>query len=172
MAPRVTVPVTAIVTGYRRVDDLLKTLRVLKACEPAPAEILVHIDGGERDTAAAVQREFPDLSVSISDGNVGPGGGRNRLVAAATNPLVASFDDDSYPIDRDYFDRIQQMFAEYPDAWVVDANLFHRHEAIEPVTSAVAWVADFSGLVRLSAQPLSRDRRLCAAADRLWHGGS
>lgn len=145
MASVVTAPVTAIVTGYRRVDDLLKTLRILKDCEPAPAEILVHIDGGERATASAVQREYPDLDVLVSDGHVGPGGGRNRLVAAATNAIVASFDDDSYPIDRDYFDRIQQVFAAYPDAWVADARVFHLHEAIEPDTPSAAWVADFSG---------------------------
>lgn len=145
MAPALTAPVTAIVTGYRRIDDLLRTLRILKDCEPAPAEILVHIDGAERATAAAVQRRFPDARLVISDDHVGPGGGRNRLVAAATNAIVASFDDDSYPIDRDYFDRIQQVFVDYPQAWVADARVFHLHQPIEPDTRSADWVADFSG---------------------------
>lgn len=145
MAPGLTAPVTAIVTGYRRIDQLLKTLRVLKDCDPAPAEILVHIDGGERDTAAAVQRVFPDISVLVSDGHVGPGGGRNRLVAAAAHSVVASFDDDSYPIDRDYFDRVRQVFADYPEAWVADARVFHLHEPVQPEASAAEWVADFTG---------------------------
>lgn len=145
MAPGVTAPLTAIVTGYRRVDDLLKTLRILRDCEPAPAEILVHVDGGERATVAAVNREFPDLTVLMSERHVGPGGGRNRLVAASTHALVSSFDDDSYPIDRDYFDRVQRVFAEYPDAWVADARVFHLHQAIEPDTGSATWVADFSG---------------------------
>jgi GT2 family glycosyltransferase len=145
MALAMTAPITAIVTGYRRVDDLLKTLRILRGCEPAPAEILVHIDGGERDTAAAVSREFPDLTVLVSDRRVGPGGGRNRMAAAAAHDIVASFDDDSYPIDRDYFARVQHTFRDYPDAWVVDAQVFHLNEAIEPDTTASEWVADFSG---------------------------
>lgn len=145
MAAGVTAPVSAIVTGYRRVDALLKTLRILTECKPAPAEILVHIDGGARDTAAAVQREFPDIHLLISDTNVGPGGGRNRLVAAAKSAVVCSFDDDSYPIDHDYFDRIQQVFSDYPDAWVVDARLFHLHQPIQPATATAAWAADFSG---------------------------
>jgi len=140
-----TAPITAIVTGYRRPDDLIKTLRILRGCEPAPAEILVHIDGGGRDTAASVTREFPELTVLVSDARVGPGGGRNRMVAAAAHPIVASFDDDSYPIDRDYFARIQQTFDRFPDAWVVDAQVFHLHEAIEPDTTVSEWVADFSG---------------------------
>ena len=140
-----TAPITAIVTGYRRVDDLLKTIRILQGCEPAPAEILVHIDGGRHETAAAVTREFPDLTVFVSDQRVGPGGGRNRMAAEASHDLVASFDDDSYPIDRDYFERVQQTFAQFPDAWVVDAQVFHLNEAIEPDTTASEWVADFSG---------------------------
>lgn len=141
----VTVPVTAMVTGYRRIDELLQTIRVLKACDPAPAEILVHVDGGERATAAAIQRAFPDIQVSISDGNLGPGGARNRLVAASKHPLVASFDDDSYPIDRDYFARLVQVFADHPDAWVVDAQVCHRRQPIAAVTATAMWVADFSG---------------------------
>lgn len=140
-----TAPVSAMVTGYRRVDDLLATLRVLHESEPAPAEILVHIDGHERATADAVRREFPNVLLLVSDRNVGPGGGRNRLVAAASQPLVASFDDDSFPLDRDYFSRIERLFEEHPDAWVVDAQLFHRHDTIGPPTPARSWVADFSG---------------------------
>ena len=140
-----TASISAIVTGYRRVDDLLKTIRILRGCEPAPAEIIVHIDAAQRDTAAAVTREFPDLQVLVSDDRVGPGGGRNRMVAAASEEFVASFDDDSYPIDRDYFERVHQTFRDFPDAWVVDSHVFHRNEAIEPDTTASAWVADFSG---------------------------
>jgi len=140
-----TTPMTAIVTGYRRVDELVKTLRILRTCEPAPEQILVHIDGGMRDTAAAVSREFPDLTVLVSDQNLGPGGGRNRLVERATHDIVASFDDDSYPIDRDYFERVRQTFAQFSDAWVVDSRVFHLNEAIEPDTTEFKWVADFSG---------------------------
>ncbi|MBY0493707.1 MAG: glycosyltransferase [Cyanobacteria bacterium] len=140
-----TVPITAIVTGYRRVDDLLKTIRILRGCEPAPAEIIVHIDAAQRDTAAAVTREFADLQVLVSEDRVGPGGGRNKMVAAASHGFVASFDDDSYPIDRDYFGRIAQAFRDFPGAWVVDSHVFHLNEAIEPDTTASEWVADFSG---------------------------
>lgn len=145
MATGVTAPVTAIVTGYRRVDDLLKTLRILKDCEPAPAEILVHVDGGEQATATAVQQHHPDITVLVSSENVGPGGGRNRLVAAAAHPIVASFDDDSYPIDRDHFARLLEVFGDHPEAWVVDARLFHLHQPIEPVTDSITWAADFTG---------------------------
>jgi GT2 family glycosyltransferase len=139
------IEVTAMVTAYKRVEPLLNTLRILHECDPAPAEILVHVDAGERDTAAAVKREYPHLTVLVSDRRVGPGGGRNQMMAAASYPIVASFDDDSYPIDRDYFDRVLQVFARFPDAWVVNSRVFHLNEAIEPDTAAAEWVADFSG---------------------------
>lgn len=137
--------VTAVVTGYRRVDALLKTVQILKECVPPPAEILVHIDGGAQAAATAVRERFPDVQVLVSAANVGPGGGRNRLVASASNEIIASFDDDSYPIDRDHFERVRQIFADHPDAWVVDARLFHRHQPIEPTNASEIWVADFSG---------------------------
>jgi len=145
MAPGVTAPVTAIVTGHRRVDDLLSTLRILSECDPAPAEILVHVDGGERGTAAAVNRAYPSIHVVVSPERVGPGGGRNRLLAIAAHPLVASFDDDSYPVDSDYFARVVRVFEEFPDAAIIDAQVFHLNEAIAPDRRAAMWVADFSG---------------------------
>lgn len=140
-----TAAVTAIVTAFQRVERIIKTIRILQACDPAPGEILVHVDGGRRDTAAAISRAFPALEVIVSDGRVGPGGGRNRLVAAAAHDIVASFDDDSYPIDRDYFARVRRAFEEFPEAWVVTSKVFHLNEALEPDTNDAAWVADFSG---------------------------
>jgi GT2 family glycosyltransferase len=67
------------------------------------------------------------------------------MVEAAAHAIVASFDDDSYPIDRDYFERVRQTFERFPDAWVVDSRVFHLHQAIEPDTPSAKWVADFSG---------------------------
>jgi len=136
---------TAVVTAYQRVDDVRVTLRTLQACDPPPAEILVHVDGNQVDCAASIRREFPDIPIILSEGNIGPGGGRNRLIAAATNPIVASFDDDSYPIDRDYFARLESLFNQYPDAAVIDARVFHVNEPINLDTPAAEWVADFSG---------------------------
>ena len=76
---------------------------------------------------------------------VGPGGGRNKLIAAARQPFVASFDDDSYPLDRDYFARVADVFARLPDASIVGGYVYHRHEPVGPDDRQAAWVADFSG---------------------------
>jgi GT2 family glycosyltransferase len=43
---------------------------------------------------------------------------RDRLLRAATADLVASFDDDSYPLDRDFFSRLRQLSADHPEVAV------------------------------------------------------
>lgn len=139
------VPLTAIVTAFQRVDAVLGTLARLQSCDPAPMEIKVHVDGGETAVATTVRSAFPDVQVIISEDNVGPGGARNRLVDAATQPFVASFDDDAYPLDVDYFARVMELFDAFPDAAIVCARVFHADEAIENPFRAARWVADFSG---------------------------
>jgi GT2 family glycosyltransferase len=145
MTSRSTAGVTAIVTAYRRTDEVLNTLRILHACDPAPAEILVHVDGGERECAGRIRAEYPAVGVIVSDDRVGPGGGRNKLIAAARQSIVSSFDDDSYPLDRDYFARLERLFLEHPDAAIVDAHVYHLNQPIEPDADRSEWVADFSG---------------------------
>ena len=145
MTSRPTADVTAIVTAYKRTEEALNTLRILEACDPAPAEILVHVDGGEHDCAERIRSAFPNAGVIVSDERVGPGGGRNKLIAAARHPIVASFDDDSYPLDRDFFARLEQLFLEFPDASIVDAYVYQLYQPVEPDADRSEWVADFSG---------------------------
>ena len=139
------VPITAIVTAYQRVDQLLETLRRITACDPAPAEIRVHVDGGQAACADAVRQAFPEVPVILSPSPVGPGGGRNLLLAGAAHALVASFDDDSYPIDDDYFARLVALFAAFPQASVVTAHVYHADEAVGADVKTAEWRADFYG---------------------------
>jgi GT2 family glycosyltransferase len=137
--------ISAIVTAYERIEQTLATLRIIQDCTPPPDEILVHIDANRRDCEQAVRKAFPSVRVLRSDEQVGPGGGRNKLVDAAQFELVASFDDDSYPIDADYFARAGKLFEQFPDAAVICAALYHVGEAIELDQKSAEWTADFSG---------------------------
>jgi GT2 family glycosyltransferase len=137
--------IAAIVTAYERIEQTLATLRVIENCQPRPAEILVHVDGNQVRCAEAIQAAFPDVRVLLSGERVGPGGGRNKLIAAARSELVASFDDDSYPIDSDYFDRATELFKKYPNASVICAGLYHRGETIALDARNAQWTADFAG---------------------------
>jgi GT2 family glycosyltransferase len=137
--------ISAIVTAYERIEQTIATLKVIQSCEPPPDEILVHVDDHRRHCAEVIKDVFPEVRVLLSNERVGPGGGRNKLVAAATHKLIASFDDDSYPIDSDYFGRAHQLFAKYRDASLICAALFHRGEPIPLDERRAEWTADFSG---------------------------
>jgi GT2 family glycosyltransferase len=67
------------------------------------------------------------------------------MLAAASHPIVASFDDDSYPTDADYFSRVLALFQLFPRASVISGQVVHRGEKIAPRTNAANWVADFVG---------------------------
>src|SRR5829696_5478485 len=105
--------ISAIVTAYERIEQTLATLRVIQSCVPAPDELLVHVDANQMTCENAIREAFPSVRVLRSKEQVGPGGGRNRLVEAAQSEFVASFDDDSYPIDSDYFARALRIFEKF-----------------------------------------------------------
>jgi GT2 family glycosyltransferase len=137
--------ISAIVTAYERIEQTLATLRVIRSCTPPPDEVLVHVDANRRDCEQAICKAFPDVRVLVSKDQVGPGGGRNKLVDAAKFDLVASFDDDSYPIDSDYFARAAQLFEQFPEAAVICAAIYQVGEAIGLDERSAEWTADFSG---------------------------
>lgn len=137
--------ISAIVTAYERIEQTIATLRVIQSCKPAPAEVLVHVDANQRACENAIRDAFPSVRLLRSAEQVGPGGGRNKLVEAAQFELVASFDDDSYPIDSDYFARALRIFEKFPEASLVCASLYHAGESIGLDEKKAEWTADFSG---------------------------
>jgi len=139
------VKISAIVTAYERIEQTLETLRVIQSCTPPPDEVLVHVDANRRDCEHAIRKAFPAVRVLLSKEQVGPGGGRNKLVDAAKFEFVASFDDDSYPIDSDYFARAAKLFEQFPEAALICAALYHAGEAIGLDERSAQWTADFSG---------------------------
>ncbi|MBL9130619.1 MAG: glycosyltransferase [Verrucomicrobiaceae bacterium] len=115
------VPIAAVFPAYNRISDSLQTLATIKACNPAPAEIIVHVDGGAHDVARTLAEAHPDVRIMVSEGFVGPGGARNMLVREARHEWVANFDDDSQPDHPDYFARALETAARFPDAAVISA---------------------------------------------------
>ncbi|TAE60381.1 MAG: glycosyltransferase family 2 protein [Nostocales cyanobacterium] len=148
--------VTVIIPTYQRLSQLLQSLEKILECNPKPDEIIIHIDSNDNETDRGlrdyldnskiqeIKREIKIITIKNSF-HVGPGGGRNIAIEQAKNSIVASFDDDSYPLDRDYFQRLINIFADFPEAAVVSAKIFHINEEITPSTSSARWVSDFVG---------------------------
>ena len=137
--------ISAIVTAYERIEQSLATLRVIHNCVPPPDEVLVHVDANQIAVEDAIRDAFPSVRILRSQAQIGPGGGRNKLVTAAQSEFVASFDDDSYPIDSDYFARALRIFEKFPDASVICAALYHAGESIGLDERSARWTADFLG---------------------------
>lgn len=138
-------PVTAIVTAWRRIDQTIDTISRILACIPAPNEVLVHVDGNEVLCSAAIRKVFPEITIIESRDAVGPGGGRNKLILAAKNDLVASFDDNSHPIDNDFFLRAVHLFKLFPKAALVGCYIRHRHEPLAESSKQIAEAGSFVG---------------------------
>ena len=137
--------VSAVIPTYRRASQLSQTLRRLAACRPPPDELLVHVDAGDDETAEFLRTSFPEVKVLSSSERMGPGGGRNKLVAAAAHDLVASFDDDSYPMDEDYFRRVRALFDAFPDAAAIAAAITDKGKAIADARPEIGPTVHFGG---------------------------
>lgn len=148
------VQLSAVIPTWRRPDQLLNTLTHISDCIPPPAEILIHVDSGDNETANLIRKRFPDVKIHESGIRQGPGGGRNILVHAAENEIIASFDDDSYPIDNDYFSRLALIFDAYPDASVVASAIVHKNES---VPDAVKTICTASGFVNCGSAIRKKD---------------
>jgi GT2 family glycosyltransferase len=140
-----TLPITALVTAHWRIAQTLRTLQAIQECDPKPNELIVHIDQNQAECAQAISQSFPNIRIIVSQSQVGPGGGRNSLIEAATNDFVASFDDDSYPIDSGYFARALELFERFPTASIICASLYHPDEQLDSAVLSGEWCADFSG---------------------------
>jgi GT2 family glycosyltransferase len=138
-------PVAVIIPTYDRGDAVLQTLRRIAECTPGPAEIWVHIDVSDGRLEAILARDYPQVRVLTSPLRLGPGGGRDRCLKACTTPYAVSFDDDSYPVDADFFAVVADLFDRYPDAAILAARTWERHQVAKPRNAQLVPVADFLG---------------------------
>jgi GT2 family glycosyltransferase len=130
-----------VIPARLRVQPLLRTLERILQCVPAPTEILVHVDGAVAATMTAVAAALPQVRVLSSPNILGPGGSRDVLIRAASQPWVASFDDDSYPDHADFFAQVMKDIADKPDAAVFSSGWLPA----EARTGSLRRVAVFSG---------------------------
>jgi GT2 family glycosyltransferase len=138
-------PVSVMLPTWRRSESALATLDKLKSLTPPPAEILVHVDGGDTVSASRIAAVHEDVTVLTSSQRIGPGGGRNRMLEIASQPFIASFDDDSYPIDADFLNRAVAVMNAYPQAAIVGSTIFHRGETVTDAATNISMTNTFVG---------------------------
>lgn len=125
---RDTVEVAVVIPTWARGDLVFRTLEEIASCVPGPREIWVHVDQTDGKLEAELAERFPDVRTIGSTRRIGPGGGRDACLRRTSCPIAVSFDDDSWPIDQDFFARVWSLFDDHPDAAVIGASIWHPHQ--------------------------------------------
>lgn len=147
-------PISVVIPAFGSSAKLRETLRRVLACRPLPAEVLLHFDGGwEPDFDPAHDAPIP-VRVLRSSTNRGPGGGRDACIRAAAHDLVASFDDDSWPLDEDYFARACAVMAAFPQAVVMSPAVFVEEVPVAPPLAEVNEARCFEGSASITRRSL------------------
>ncbi len=149
-------PITVGIPTYARGEKVFQPLRCLQACVPPPAEIIVHVDADDGGLAAKLACEFPSVRVLSSPRRVGPGGGRHRCIQAASHEIFASFDDDSWPADSDYFARLMKHVESMPDVACFAAVIAQKNEVMPSARNLTTRAADFTGCGYALRSPVYR----------------
>lgn len=111
--------ISVMITTRNRRDDLAETCRRLSRTTPRPDEVLICADGCTDGTAELIRHDFPDFILFNNAAPAGSVGSRDRLLRAASGEIVVSLDDDSYPVDDDFFAQLPGIFKRHPEAAVV-----------------------------------------------------
>ncbi len=142
-----TLPITVGIPTYQRGDRVLEVLRRMDACEPRPSQVIVFLDGEDVGLETRIRQSFPSVATLSSKDRVGPGGGRHRMLEAATQPWFVSFDDDSWPMDSDFFALLHRHTeADGMEDVAVLATVIHHLEQERPKKEeCVMTVSDYTG---------------------------
>lgn len=149
-----TAPIAVIIPTYNRGRAVFTVLDRIHQCDPLPSEIWVHVDLANGMLEKELAQKYPEVKILPSLTRLGCSGGRHRGFLACNQPYAVSFDDDSYPIDGDFFSELARLFAEYPRAAVFATSIWHRHESPISRSAAVSRTASYVGCghaVRISA---------------------
>jgi glycosyltransferase involved in cell wall biosynthesis len=111
--------ISVMITTRNRRDDLHRTLTRLLKMNPLPDEILVCVDGCSDDTLDMLETAFPE--VKVQNHLVGQGSvvSRDQMLHNIRGDWVLSLDDDSYPLDDDFFQRVLEIYTSHPESAVI-----------------------------------------------------
>jgi GT2 family glycosyltransferase len=109
-----------MISTRNRCADLARTCAALASLDPAPDEVLICADGCTDGTVDFLRKHHPTFTVLVQEPARGSIASRDRMMRASTAEVVLSLDDDSYPIERDFFTRLATLFTGNPNLAVAD----------------------------------------------------
>jgi GT2 family glycosyltransferase len=100
-----------MIATRNRVEELRRTLTVLRGMTSPPLEILVTADGCNDATVEMLRSEYPSVIVIENLEPLGSVASRSVMMNRAQGDLVLALDDDSYPEQHDCLTRLSVLFA-------------------------------------------------------------
>ena len=108
-----------MITTRNRLHDLQRTLQEIDQLDPPPDEIIICADGctdGTPEFLAAL----PDIRLTVNTHGRGSIAARAAMIRKASSDIILSFDDDSYPVEKDFVQRARELFEKNPKLAVAD----------------------------------------------------
>lgn len=146
-----------MITTRNRREELRRTLIRLSELRPLADEIVVCVDGCTHGTAEMVRSQFQNCTLLENEKSRGSVYSRDRLLRAASGEIVASFDDDSYPIDGDFVARVKDLFAQDNDIAVISFPEIHDNNSTADKTKTAAPAAHLVSAYANCAAVMRRD---------------
>ena len=143
--PKPPVAVSVAIPCFRNEASLQHTLSRVLECDPPPQEILLHYDGAWEPAEDLTLNCPVPIRVFRSSQNLGPGGGRDLTFKAAACEIVCSFDDDSWPLDPDFFQQALAVMNTFPKAAVMSPAVYLREKPVLPRMLEVNEGVSFEG---------------------------
>jgi GT2 family glycosyltransferase len=147
-------PVSVAIPSFQGGERLLRTLEKITQCNPLPSEILINCDGGWRPDENLFNRFPVPVILLYSDIRIGPGGGRDACIRASSNDLVASFDDDSWPIDIEYFSQAIAIMESIANAVILSPAVYIKEKPIMPQLREVSTAKYYDGCASIHRRSL------------------
>lgn len=111
--------ISVAITTHNRLEDLENTLTQLERYKGKFHKLIVCADGCSDGTQAYIRENWP--AITLIENNPGQGSipSRNRMIRMAETPFVLLLDDDSYPIEDNFFEEAQEAMTKHQDIGVL-----------------------------------------------------
>jgi len=116
---------TIVIPSYNRKEDLERTCEQISRLDPAPEAVIVVLDGCTDTSKEMIETRFPFVTLIIHPRSKGSVPSRDEAFLTVKSDLIVSFDDDSYPMDYDFLQRVSDLFHAHPEAAVLSFPAIH-----------------------------------------------
>ena len=103
-----------VIATHKRKDDLQRTCRALEALHPLATEVIICADGCTDGTPDYIREAHPGFRLVVHEKSRGSIASREEMIRSSACDIVVSLDDDSYPLEPNFFEVVSDLFSRNP----------------------------------------------------------